>query len=137
MLIKQNLEFQLWKTPYFLIKSLLIFVKIIRTGILTLLIENKYFTKRIELILKILNIIFGNKNNKEIGRKLSDILINLGPGYIKFGQALSTRPDILGKKTCDELKILQGKLKPFPNSIAKKIIQKENEDFLKKKFGLF
>ena len=129
MLIKQNLEYQLWKTPYFLIKSLLIFIKILRTGILTLLIENKYFTNQIELILKILNIIFGNNNHKEIGKKLSDILINLGPGYIKFGQALSTRPDILGKKTCDELKILQGQLKPFSNSVARKIIQEENENF--------
>ena len=111
-------------------KSLLILIKLIRTGILTLIIENKYFNKKIEIIFKILNFIFGNNNQKEIGKKLSNVLIDLGPGYVKFGQALSTRPDILGKKTCDELKILQGKLKPFSNSIAKKIIQDENENFL-------
>ena len=137
MLIKQKLEYPLWKIPYFLIKSLLIFIKIIRTGILTLLIENKYFNKQIELILKILNFIFVNNNQKEIGKKLSNVLINLGPGYIKFGQALSTRPDILGKKTCDELKILQGKLKPFSNSIAKKIIQEENENLLQESLASF
>ena len=130
MLIQKKLEYPLWKIPYFLIKSLLIFIKVIRTGILTPLIENKFFNKQTELILRTLNFIFVNNNQKEIGKKLSNVLINLGPGYIKFGQALSTRPDILGKKTCDELKILQGKLKPFSYSIARKMIQEENENFL-------
>ena len=97
MQIKRKLEYPIWKIPYFLIKSFFVFIKIIRTGILALLIENKYFNKQIELILKILNFIFGNNNQKEIGKKLSNVLINLGPGYIKFGQALSTRPDILVK----------------------------------------
>ena len=69
------------------------------------------------MILKILNFILGNKNQKKIGKKLLNCLINLGPGYIKFGQALSTRPDILGKKTCEELKTLQYDLKPILNCI--------------------
>ena len=137
MCIQRKLEYPSWKIPYFLIKSLLISIKLIRTGILFLLIENKYFSKQIELILKILNNIFGNKNQNEIGEKLSNILINLGPGYIKFGQALSTRPDILGKITCDELKKLQDNLKPFPNSISKKIINDENEDFLRISLAYF
>ena len=137
MQIKRKLKYPLWKIPFFLIKSLLIFIQVIRTGILCLLIENKYFNKQIELILKILNFIFGNNNQKDIGKKLSNVLINLGPGYIKFGQALSTRPDILGKKTCDELKILQGQLKPFSNSIAKKIIEEENENLIQESLASF
>ena len=137
MQIKRKLEYPLWKIPFFLIKSLLIFIQVIRTGILSLLIENKYLNKQIELIFKILNFILGNNNQKEIGKKLSNILINLGPGYIKFGQALSTRPDILGKKTCDELKILQGQLKPFSNSIAKKIIEEENENLIPESLASF
>ena len=137
MKIQRKLKYPFWKTPYFLIKSLLIFIRVIRTGILTLLIENKYFNKQIELILKILNFIFGNKNQKEIGEKLSNILIDLGPGYIKFGQALSTRPDILGKSTCDELKKLQGNLIPFSNYIVKKIINDENENFFHESLASF
>ncbi len=137
MQIKRKLEYPLWKIPFFLIRSLLIFIQVIRTGILSLLIENKYFNKKIELILKILNFIFGNNNPKEVGKNLSNVLINLGPGYVKFGQALSTRPDILGKKTCDELKILQGQLKPFSNSIAKKIIEEENESLLQESLASF
>lgn len=137
MQIKRKLEYPLWKIPYFLIKSLSISIKVIRTGILVILIENKYFNKQIELTLKILNFIFGSNNQKKIGKKLSNVLINLGPGYIKFGQALSTRPDILGKKTCNELRILQGKLKPFSNSIARKIIQDENQNLLKDSLTFF
>ena len=137
MHIKRKLKYPLWKIPYFLIKSLLIFIQLIRTGILCLLIENQYFNKQIELILKVLNFIFGNNNQKDIGKKLSNVLINLGPGYIKFGQALSTRPDILGKKTCDELKILQDQLKPFSSSIAKKIIEEENENLIQKNLASF
>ena len=137
MLIKQKLEYPLWKIPYFLIKSFFIFIKVIRTGILTPLIENKFFNKQTELILRTLNFIFANNDQKEIGKKLSKALINLGPGYIKFGQALSTRPDILGKKTCDELKILQGKLKPFSYSIARKMIHEENENLLQESLASF
>ena len=137
MHIKRKLKYPLWKIPSFLIKSLLIFIQVIRTGILCLLIQNQYFNKQIELILKILNFIFGNNNKKDIGKKLSNVLINLGPGYIKFGQALSTRPDILGKKTCDDLKKLQGQLKPFSNSIAKKIIEEENENLIPESLASF
>ena len=74
MQIKRKLKYPVWKIPYFLIKSFLVFIKIIRTGILALLIENKYFNKQIELILKILNFIFGNNDQKEIGKKLSNVL---------------------------------------------------------------
>ena len=137
MHIKRKLKYPLWQIPFFLIKSLLIFIQVIRTGILCLLIDNQYFNKHIELILKILNFIFGNNNQKDIGKKLSNVLINLGPGYIKFGQALSTRPDILGKKTCDDLKKLQGQLKPFSNSIAKKIIEEENENLIPESLASF
>ena len=137
MNIKRKLEYPLWIIPYFLIISILIFIKVIRTGILNLLIENKYFNNQIKLIFKILNYVFGNNNQKEIGKKLSNVLINLGPGYIKIGQALSTRPDILGKSTCDELKILQGQLKPFSNFVAKKIIKQENTNFFQESLASF
>ena len=137
MQIKLKLEYPLWKVPFFLIKSLFISIQVIRTGILSLLIENNYFNRQIELIFRILNVIFGNNNQEEIGIKLSKVLINLGPGYIKFGQALSTRPDILGKKTCDDLKILQGQLKPLSNSVAKKIIEEENESLLQESLASF
>ena len=52
-------------------------------------------------------------------------LIALGPAYIKFGQLLSTRPDIVGTNLANELKVLQDSLDPFPTEEAKKIVNEE------------
>jgi ubiquinone biosynthesis protein len=41
-------------------------------------------------------------------------LTALGPAYIKFGQILSTRPDVVGDELATELRVLQDKLPPFP-----------------------
>jgi ubiquinone biosynthesis protein len=49
----------------------------------------------------------------------------LGPAYIKFGQILSTRPDIVGEDLAKQLRILQDKLPPFPTSQAKRTVEVE------------
>jgi ubiquinone biosynthesis protein len=52
-------------------------------------------------------------------------LTALGPAYIKFGQILSTRPDIVGDELALQLKYLQDKLPPFDIAIAKRMIEEE------------
>jgi ubiquinone biosynthesis protein len=52
-------------------------------------------------------------------------LTALGPAYIKFGQILSTRPDVVGDDLAQQLKYLQDKLPPFSTAIAKSMIQSE------------
>ncbi|MFN3847281.1 MAG: 2-polyprenylphenol 6-hydroxylase [Paracoccaceae bacterium] len=52
-------------------------------------------------------------------------LTALGPAYIKFGQILSTRPDMVGEELAFQLKYLQDKLPPFPIEVAKKMIEAE------------
>ncbi len=49
----------------------------------------------------------------------------LGPAYIKFGQVLSTRPDLVGDDLSIQLRVLQDKLKPFSTDVAKAVIEKE------------
>ncbi|MCV6823059.1 MULTISPECIES: 2-polyprenylphenol 6-hydroxylase [Halocynthiibacter] len=49
----------------------------------------------------------------------------LGPAYIKFGQMISTRPDIAGADLARELRVLQDKLPPFPTEEAIKSIEAE------------
>jgi len=56
---------------------------------------------------------------------LRQILTRLGPTYIKVGQALSTRPDLVRKDFLDELTKLQDQLPPFPTPIAFAIIEQE------------
>ncbi len=55
-------------------------------------------------------------------------LTALGPAYIKFGQILSTRPDVVGAELAEQLKVLQDKLPPFPTDVAKHCIAKELEE---------
>jgi len=52
-------------------------------------------------------------------------LTALGPAYIKFGQILSTRPDVVGADLARQLGVLQDKLAPFPRAEAKAEIGRE------------
>jgi len=52
-------------------------------------------------------------------------LTALGPAYIKFGQILSTRPDLVGDELATQLRVLQDKLPPFPVGQARDSIAHE------------
>jgi predicted unusual protein kinase regulating ubiquinone biosynthesis (AarF/ABC1/UbiB family) len=57
--------------------------------------------------------------------QLRQLLTRLGPTYIKVGQALSTRPDLVRKDFLDELTKLQDQLPPFSTPLAFSIIERE------------
>ncbi len=52
-------------------------------------------------------------------------LTALGPAYIKFGQILSTRPDLVGEDLATQLRVLQDKLPPFATKLAKDSVASE------------
>ena len=52
-------------------------------------------------------------------------LTALGPAYIKFGQVLSTRPDVVGEEMADQLRVLQDRLAPFSTDVARAEVEKE------------
>jgi len=56
---------------------------------------------------------------------LTRALTALGPAYIKFGQLMSTRPDVVGDELARELQVLQDKLPPFPVEVAKRTVEVE------------
>ena len=64
-------------------------------------------------------------------------LEDLGPIYVKFGQALSTRKDILPDDIADELVKLQDRVPPFANEIARSIIEKELDMTIEEAFAEF
>jgi predicted unusual protein kinase regulating ubiquinone biosynthesis (AarF/ABC1/UbiB family) len=64
-------------------------------------------------------------NQQERAEQLRNVLTTLGPTYIKVGQALSTRPDLIRQDFLDELIKLQDQLPPFPTPIAFNIIEAE------------
>lgn len=58
-------------------------------------------------------------------QKLRQILEDMGPTYVKLGQIMSMRSDILPKAYCDELVKLRAQAKPMPFSDVKQVIEKE------------
>ena len=65
----------------------------------------------------------GNKSANE-GVRIRLALQDLGPVFVKFGQALSTRPDLLPDEIAAELILLQDAVPPFEGELAKEIIEK-------------
>ncbi|MEA5550798.1 AarF/ABC1/UbiB kinase family protein [Anabaena cylindrica UHCC 0172] len=65
------------------------------------------------------------KNDLRRAVQLRELLTKLGPAYIKIGQALSTRPDLVPPVYLEELTKLQDQLPPFPNELAYQFIEEE------------
>ena len=66
-----------------------------------------------------------NNNNLSPGVKLCNALQGMGTTFIKLGQFLATRPDIISEDIAKELEKLQDKLPPFQLEEAKNILRKE------------
>lgn len=59
------------------------------------------------------------------GNRLREALTDLGPTFIKFGQILSTRPDLVGHVIANDLTGLQDEVEPIPFSRIKPVIEQE------------
>jgi predicted unusual protein kinase regulating ubiquinone biosynthesis (AarF/ABC1/UbiB family) len=68
------------------------------------------------------------KNRAKRAVQMRKMLTKLGPAYIKIGQALSTRPDLVPPEFLEELTKLQDKIPPFDNEIAYQFIEEELGD---------
>ena len=64
-----------------------------------------------------------SKPSADMHGRITSALSTLGPSYIKLGQFLSTRPDVIGAKRAFELKSLQDKLPPFSMGEAREAIR--------------
>ena len=59
------------------------------------------------------------------GERLAEALQDLGPSYIKLGQMLATRPDVIGDRLAADLMRLQDRLAAFPQALAEASITEE------------
>ena len=59
------------------------------------------------------------------GQHLREMLDELGPTFVKFGQLLSTRPDVLPPDIIAELRGLQDDVRPFPLADVEKVVQED------------
>ncbi len=75
--------------------------------------------------------VFGLLKNKEKAtdraKQFTELLVELGPAFIKAGQALSTRPDIVPALLLDELSQLQDQLPGFDSKLAMDCIEEDLE----------
>ena len=73
----------------------------------------------------------------ERGRHLRELLDELGPTFVKFGQLLSTRPDVVPPDIVAELRRLQDDVRPFPFEQARQVVEAELELTLEQAFVSF
>ena len=66
-----------------------------------------------------------NHKNKSDGLRIAQALNELGPSFVKLGQLISTRPDIVGNTIAEDLSLLRDNLPPFSRKTAIEIIEDE------------
>ena len=103
--------------------------KIAKSDILKVTSKFKKPPIAIKILFQVLSFSFTEKkkinNDEDEGEKLSSSLESLGTTFIKLGQFLATRPDIIGEELSKKLENLQDKLPPFSIYKAKEIIKKD------------
>ena len=118
-----------------MIKRLILLVKIARKLASSGAIDTINQLYKLPLTLKIFFDIISVGSKKKIishtrssGEKLCDALEGMGTTFIKLGQFLATRPDIIGNDLAQDLEKLQDKLPPFSFNEAKEILKNEVGD---------
>ncbi len=71
------------------------------------------------------------------GERLAAAFVELGPSFIKFGQTLSTRADLLGEEVAADLSTLQDRLPPFPMDAVRQTIEDAFDQPLESLFSRF
>ena len=74
-----------------------------------------------------LSLLIRKRSNARLrpGERLAAALVALGPSFIKFGQSLATRSDLIGEDVAHDLARLQDKLPPFAFALAKATVEDE------------
>jgi ubiquinone biosynthesis protein len=80
---------------------------------------------------------FERKRRAERGERLRLALEELGPIFVKFGQAVSTRRDLLPPDIATELAKLQDRVPPFPGAVAREIIERAHGKAVTETFSAF
>ncbi len=67
----------------------------------------------------------GSEPDADRGRRLREMFDELGPTFVKFGQLLSTRPDVVPPDIISELRKLQDDVSPFPMADVERVVSEE------------
>jgi ubiquinone biosynthesis protein len=80
---------------------------------------------------------WNREDQKPRGQRLREALEELGPIFVKFGQLLSTRPDLVPEDIATELTRLQDDVPPFEGRIARDLINRAYGEPLERHFAEF
>ena len=69
--------------------------------------------------------LFGGGGRGRPGERFARALEKLGPAWIKLGQFMATRPDVIGVEAATDLSRLKDSIPPFPKSQALKTLRQE------------
>ena len=72
------------------------------------------------------------EDNRRIARWVTGELVDLGPTFVKLGQLISTRNDILSAEVIEEFSSLQNEVPPFQD-----VLSVVGEDYVRDTFGYF
>jgi ubiquinone biosynthesis protein len=78
-----------------------------------------------------------SENHESRARRFRRALEDLGPTFVKFGQVLSTRSDLIPADVVDELTRLQEHVRPFPYEQAKEMLERELKRPINELFAVF
>ncbi len=70
-------------------------------------------------------LVTGKPRPETMARRIAVALEELGPTFVKLGQILSTRPDLIPEEYIAEFKKLQDRVRPFDSNLARETVQKE------------
>ena len=115
-----------------MLSNLFFLVKLIRVlkknNVLLLIKGNLKYKLIFTIITNLLSVgVSYNKSviNKSDGQRIAHALNELGPSFIKLGQLISTRPDIVGNTIAEDLSLLRDNLPPFSTAKAIEIVESE------------
>lgn len=89
------------------------------------------------LLVRLTELIANRKAQGRPGQRLASALQELGPAFIKLGQSLSVRSDLLGEAIARDLSELQDQLPSFPAAEAKAVLEAELERPVAELFASF
>ncbi|MFT4149358.1 MAG: 2-polyprenylphenol 6-hydroxylase [Paracoccaceae bacterium] len=110
-----------------------------RTGAMGIALEAMEVSPRLRFLARVMGMPFrwlGYRGDPALP-PVTRAITALGPAYIKFGQVLSTRPDVVGDELADQLRMLQDRLPPFPTGIARATFAEETGMSVAEEFSEF
>lgn len=101
------------------------------------LLPHESFFLPLRIFLRLLPSSWFRQADPHLESRLKDVLVELGPLFIKLGQMLSTRPDLLPQGLILELEKLQDRVPPFDDDVARALIESELKQPISTLFARF